>query len=1326
MSAKKIIIVLGMHRSGTSALTRALDTLGVSLGSNLHPAGPDNPTGFWEDSDVIALNNELLTHLNSAHDLMGVVEPDLFSVPSIVESLEHAKQLLLTKTTGLDVWGMKDPRIARLLPYWSRVLGELGWEVGYVIALRNPLNVAASLAVRNHMPSVKAYVLWLEHMLQAVAHSARHKRLVVEYDELLEAPRQQLERIAAALELVPPTQEAFKTYAEEFLDTGLRHGNHDAAELVALEDDHPLLVRTYRLLHECSLDRLSLDSTEFESRLAPLMTELKQMATLTRLTTAAELAHVMANQGIVERDTRLIELAARLNEATLPLPEMNLEWVTTQAELVALVSERDELLAEREEVLSRQQSLRKKIEEAQLAHDQLLFQNRDATQAIQQFTVQNEALSQQLLAISEHAAAQRSELQLLRPLQERLLEQVEVLARAWRSFFSLRAWRMLNMVAKDKALPRVTLADGVAFDEAFYLQAYPDVAQSGLSPVIHFLCNGVQEGRLGSPAVPSFADVTALERDLSDDAPLEGSQGSVIRAEPAARIAPDEVADSVVFDPEFYLAMYADIAASEVDPELHFINHGQFEGRLGCVPAIRLSRPLDTFDPLKQTVLLVSHEASRTGAPVLSLNITERLTQNFNVVVLLFGGGPLLNAFSAAGASVAGPISRAHPVAVQWALNAFLDSVKFEFAIVNSLDSYLALQPLAERFIPTVSLIHEFAVYTRPRVAIQNALLWASQTVFSADVTLESAALVIPELRNCELAVLPQGKSEVPGEMGFKDEVSAEKARLHHAIRPRGEADDSIVILGAGRVQIRKGVDLFIECATRVLNSEVGSRCRFVWIGDNYDPEVDIAYSVYLFDQIQRAGIADRFSVITETALIQEVYSLSDMLVVTSRLDPLPNVAIDALMCGLPVLCFDRTTGIADILTRHGLGDPCVAQYLDTADMAMKVIALASSDAERTRVGSLSKEVALQVFDMPAYVDKLVDMADRHVSTLQLEWADTVTIAESELFDPGYYPPAGLDLHDALTASRRYVRSWSRGILRRKFFPGFNPAVYQDLNRAAVGPQDPLAHYLRAGRPEGVWDTQHLDWREVPFELIKCQSRLYLSVASTEQLAAVLKKLDDSFARVDVVLLVPDEATSLMMSQWLKAELQVPMKTVVSRGCPMQTMLAHLSTSSYKSLDMIGHIDMAIAPPASDFTSSSAYHHYVLENLVGGIHPALKAIGWQFTGAQGTPLNGLVFPEDPNLEFLPAEASLLSSLCDALGFPRPASQHASYPVNGAFWAVPGTLIPLVENIPVWTDFLESQKADVRSRERILTRLLPQACARGNMGVSTTVVSGVTY
>ena len=113
---------------------------------------------------------------------------------------------------------------------------------------------------------------------------------------------------------------------------------------------------------------------------------------------------------------------------------------------------------------------------------------------------------------------------------------------------------------------------------------------------------------------------------------------------------------------------------------------------------------------------------------------------------------------------------------------------------------------------------------------------------------------------------------------------------------------------------MRKGLDLFVECANRVINTDGGGKFRFVWIGNGYEPETDTIISVYLADQIKRAGIEAQVKIVRATSEIEHAYANADLLLLPSRLDPLPNVAIDALIAGIPVVCFDRTTGIADFL----------------------------------------------------------------------------------------------------------------------------------------------------------------------------------------------------------------------------------------------------------------------------------------------------------------------------------------------------------------------------------------------------------------------------
>ncbi len=333
-----------------------------------------------------------------------------------------------------------------------------------------------------------------------------------------------------------------------------------------------------------------------------------------------------------------------------------------------------------------------------------------------------------------------------------------------------------------------------------------------------------------------------------------------------------------------------------------------------------------SFKAELKTVLIVSHEGSRTGAPILSYNLSIALLKRYNVVVLFLGSGSLLNACHAAGAIVVGPvISRGSALFSGLAIKQIIDAVQIEFALVNSIESRSVLPELAKHNVPTVSLIHEFAAYTRPHRAFRKTVFWSGQTVFSSRITRDNMIEEYPDLDVRAYPVIPQGRCVLPQRHDLeKQEITEEILAIQRSMRPKDFADEGIVIIGAGFVQYRKGVDLFIECASRILLQSPDLPFRFIWIGKGYDPNDDVLYSVYLADQIRRAGLENHVHFMDEVTSLETVYATADILLLSSRLDPLPNVSIDALASGLPVVCFDKTTGIVDILSEYGLVDVCV------------------------------------------------------------------------------------------------------------------------------------------------------------------------------------------------------------------------------------------------------------------------------------------------------------------------------------------------------------------------------------------------------------------
>lgn len=221
-----IVLILGMHRSGTSAVTRALSLLGARLPSDLMPAAEDNATGFWESVAVQQLNDRILTALGSRWDDWRAISLSTLSTAQYAAFVDEIAALL-DANRGAAPLVLKDPRMCRLLPIWRAAFEKLGLTVACVLALRDPWAVAASLNRRNGLAMEYSQLLWLRHMLDAEAASRDVPRAVVNYDAMLTDWRAALHPALAVLGLTP--DEACAQQIDAFLDNGLRHhGNAPA------------------------------------------------------------------------------------------------------------------------------------------------------------------------------------------------------------------------------------------------------------------------------------------------------------------------------------------------------------------------------------------------------------------------------------------------------------------------------------------------------------------------------------------------------------------------------------------------------------------------------------------------------------------------------------------------------------------------------------------------------------------------------------------------------------------------------------------------------------------------------------------------------------------------------------------------------------------------------------------------------------------------------------------------------------------------------------------------------------------------------------------
>lgn len=221
------IVVVGVGRSGTSAITRGVQALGVELGDHLRPAGGKNPTGFFEDQDLLAINRRLKRLLHIRGDSVRLIENHEWQTPAIRSLQREAAETVRRRFGQYPRWGYKYARTLRLLPFWREVFATVHLDVRYVVALRNPLSVARSRAKLDPQRGTQEQsdLEWLVNVVPYFRELRRRPFVVVDYDLVLADPGQQLRRIAAALAL-PVTAQidgAIEAYAQQFLRPGMRH-----------------------------------------------------------------------------------------------------------------------------------------------------------------------------------------------------------------------------------------------------------------------------------------------------------------------------------------------------------------------------------------------------------------------------------------------------------------------------------------------------------------------------------------------------------------------------------------------------------------------------------------------------------------------------------------------------------------------------------------------------------------------------------------------------------------------------------------------------------------------------------------------------------------------------------------------------------------------------------------------------------------------------------------------------------------------------------------------------------------------------------------------
>ena len=185
---RKAVIVLGMHRSGTSLTAGILNKLGFDLGRAIMGANWANSSGFFENFRILEFNENLFQKLQvNWHNTLGIVD-NWWTDENIQVEKKTLKDLIISDYIIDGSLLFKDPRICVLLPIYLEVLKELEINIFFILTFRNPKEVAESLLTRDSFGLVKSHQLWMDHMLKAEMYSRGYPRLFIEYNSILNDP----------------------------------------------------------------------------------------------------------------------------------------------------------------------------------------------------------------------------------------------------------------------------------------------------------------------------------------------------------------------------------------------------------------------------------------------------------------------------------------------------------------------------------------------------------------------------------------------------------------------------------------------------------------------------------------------------------------------------------------------------------------------------------------------------------------------------------------------------------------------------------------------------------------------------------------------------------------------------------------------------------------------------------------------------------------------------------------------------------------------------------------------------------------------------------
>ncbi|HLP80012.1 MAG TPA: glycosyltransferase [Acidobacteriota bacterium] len=787
------ILIVGMHRSGTSLCAGILRLLGVDFGQNLMLASPNNEKGYFEHNELYQINEDILKTLNTSWDDVKPLEHNWYTKRSIAPFKKKIESVLQKEFNATQLFGIKDPRISLLLPLYKDILTKMKVQVKIIAMYRKDLDVAKSLNARDSLELAKGLELYDKYN-RNIDQYASSNSISIYYDDLIQFPKSCIEKIKDKLQIPIKDYGSFESEIVKFIDPRLKHQSGDDA-LYMRDVINSLRISNSKILN-------------LQNQLRNKEDELKNQVTFIRK--SYEEKQNTLKQNIDAFQTKIKELEKQLSN---------------QLKINEQISQEDKLKSEKiAQLLESVDSLKSSL-------SSITFELKNANLIIN-------TKQQEILDLSENLNT----------------------ANIQKEALSLRVQQLQENL--QKFAQRIENERNIAIN-----------VRQNSQQVIRQTQQALHQAK---EKIKTYeASIQNLTQTLeATDISLQHAQEFIVNVQQSLSYRCTQAIDKIITS----------------------IFHEDGKIYRTYIEFLLTLRGTKNKAKRRKHIVFVNHEETRTGAPKILFEIAKHVQRNARITVISLKQGSMHTEFSQTFKNIKYPQMMGHAPSEQVKIKQMLRKIQPDLVFANSIVSWRYAAAAKSLHIPTILHVHELhSSYLHVRAHENKDSFRNCADIFIA-VSLSVKNYLLTQYN------IDDKKIQLVHEFIDVNEIR----KLSEEYVPQLKKENEVLVVCIGSITKRKGVDYFLQLQEILTRSN--PNIKLMWIGGQHG-------NINYLDTIDPTpSAAARTAFIGELPNPYAHLKQADIFLLTSHEDPFPLAALEAMALSKPIVAFESSGGVAEMV----------------------------------------------------------------------------------------------------------------------------------------------------------------------------------------------------------------------------------------------------------------------------------------------------------------------------------------------------------------------------------------------------------------------------